>query len=206
MRRHTTSQRLKEIINTRNLKQADILRLCEGKSKRLGVKMNSSDLSQYVSGKVIPGPDKLALLADALNVSETWLLGYDSDEVDLLESEDGQHFMWEYKDAMQNISKDPLAIEVGVLNILLKDSCHKIVDRKEGGSFGISFDSGIVRFDDDKISSIFQSISKITEILAQSYVYNELEKNNNASSSIYIEHPKPKKNIDPEELLKLLEA
>ena len=39
--------------------------------------MNRSDLSQYISGKVIPGQEKLSILGQALNVSETWLMGFD---------------------------------------------------------------------------------------------------------------------------------
>lgn len=36
-----------------------------------------NDLSQYVSGKVEPRQEKLTILGLALNVSETWLMGYD---------------------------------------------------------------------------------------------------------------------------------
>jgi len=42
-----------------------------------GVKLSKSDLSQYVSGKVEPGQNKLYILARALNVSEAWLMGYE---------------------------------------------------------------------------------------------------------------------------------
>lgn len=34
-------------------------------------------ISYYMSGKTVPRADKLYLLAQALNVSEAWLLGYD---------------------------------------------------------------------------------------------------------------------------------
>ena len=39
--------------------------------------MNKSDISQYVSGLVEPGQEKLFILGKALNVSEVWLMGYD---------------------------------------------------------------------------------------------------------------------------------
>ena len=39
--------------------------------------MNKSDISQYVSGKVEPNQDKLAVLGMALGVNEAWLMGYD---------------------------------------------------------------------------------------------------------------------------------
>lgn len=76
MQKNTTSSRLKEIMVQRNLKQVDILRLCEPYCKDYGVKLNKNDLSQYVSGKVQPGQDKLSILGLALDISEVWLMGY----------------------------------------------------------------------------------------------------------------------------------
>lgn len=75
----STSERLKEYMNNKGLKQADILRMCEPYCKKYGVKMGRNDLSQYVSGKVVPKQDKTYILALALNVSEPWLMGYDVD-------------------------------------------------------------------------------------------------------------------------------
>lgn len=72
-----TADRLKEIMERRDLKQVDIVRLCEPYSKEYGIRMGKSDISQYVSGKVEPGQDKLTILGLALNVSEAWLMGYD---------------------------------------------------------------------------------------------------------------------------------
>ena len=39
--------------------------------------MGRNHICQYVSGKVKPNQEKLSILALALNVNETWLLGYD---------------------------------------------------------------------------------------------------------------------------------
>ena len=77
MKKHTTSQRLKEIITLRNLKQVDILKAAEPYCKKYGLQLTKSDLSQYVSGKVEPGQDKLTLIGLALNISEAWLMGYE---------------------------------------------------------------------------------------------------------------------------------
>ncbi len=60
-----------------NLKQIDILKLCEPLCKKYDVKFNKSDLSQYLSGKTVPNQDKLYILCQALGVSEAWLIGYD---------------------------------------------------------------------------------------------------------------------------------
>ncbi|MBE6722596.1 MAG: transcriptional regulator [Ruminococcaceae bacterium] len=73
----TTSERLKQIMNEKNLRQVDILNRAEPYCKKYDVKLNRNDLSQYVSGKVEPGQFKLSMLGLALNVSEAWLMGYD---------------------------------------------------------------------------------------------------------------------------------
>lgn len=73
----TTANRLKEVMKRYDLRQVDILKRAEPYCKQYGIKMGRNDLSQYVSGKVSPGQEKLTVLALALGVSETWLMGYD---------------------------------------------------------------------------------------------------------------------------------
>jgi transcriptional regulator with XRE-family HTH domain len=75
--KETTAQRLAQIMSERNLRQVDILRNSEKYQRELGVKLGKSALSQYVSGKSVPDQDKLVLLAKTLNVSASWLMGYD---------------------------------------------------------------------------------------------------------------------------------
>lgn len=77
MKQLNTSDRLKSLMRSRNLRQIDILKLCEPITRRTGVKIGKNDLSQYVSGKITPGQFKLSVLAEALGVSEQWLMGYD---------------------------------------------------------------------------------------------------------------------------------
>ena len=77
MNRVSTSLRLKQIMEERNLKQIDILNLSLPFCAKYDVKMNKSDISQYVSGKVEPSQDKLVVLGMALNVTEAWLMGFD---------------------------------------------------------------------------------------------------------------------------------
>lgn len=72
-----TSSRLKSLMLERNLRQVDILSAAKPFCARYGIKLEKSDLSQYVNGKVEPGQDKLTVLALALDVSEAWLMGYD---------------------------------------------------------------------------------------------------------------------------------
>jgi transcriptional regulator with XRE-family HTH domain len=83
----STSDRLKEIMESRNLRQVDILDMAKPYCQKYNVKMNKSDLSQYVSGLVEPGQDKLAILGKALGVNEVWLMGYDVPMYENLEAE-----------------------------------------------------------------------------------------------------------------------
>ena len=75
----TTSQRLNQIMNEKDMRQVDILNASLPYQKQLGIKMGKSALSQYVSGKSVPDQNKLVLLGKTLGVNETWLMGYDVD-------------------------------------------------------------------------------------------------------------------------------
>lgn len=103
MEKVPTSERLKEIMHEKHLRQIDILDLAKPYCEKYKIKLGKSDLSQFVNGKVEPGQWKLSILGMALNVSEAWLMGYDvpqkrekpidingnelsPDEIDLLKS------------------------------------------------------------------------------------------------------------------------
>ena len=77
MKKENTAIRLKRIMSERNIRQIDILNLSKPICEQYGVKMNRSDISQYCSGKVEPNQDKLFVLSKALNVNESWLMGYE---------------------------------------------------------------------------------------------------------------------------------
>lgn len=62
------SERIKEGMRIRNLKQVDLV-------EKTGI--NKATLSQYISGKYEPKQNNIFLLAKALNVSEAWLMGFD---------------------------------------------------------------------------------------------------------------------------------
>ena len=65
------SARLRHAMDEAGLKQADLVRMASQRGEKLG----KSQLSQYVSGKVRPRQDSLALLADLLGVTTDWLEG-----------------------------------------------------------------------------------------------------------------------------------
>lgn len=77
MKISNTSCRLKQLMRERNLRQVDILALAKPYCEKYDVKLGKNDLSQYVNGKVEPGQEKLTVIGLALNISETWLMGYD---------------------------------------------------------------------------------------------------------------------------------
>ena len=77
IKRSSTSQRLKQLMEIKNLRQVDILEAVKPYSEHYGIKFSKNALSQYVSGKVEPKQDKLFILGMALNIDEAWLMGFD---------------------------------------------------------------------------------------------------------------------------------
>ena len=62
------SSRLKKAMNIRNMKQAELCKLTG---------IGKSSISQYISGDYEPKQGNIYLLAQALDVNEAWLMGYD---------------------------------------------------------------------------------------------------------------------------------
>ncbi len=116
----TTAQRLKQIMEERDLKQVDVLKLVKPYSDKLLVKMNKSDLSQYLSGKNTPGQFKLTLLGLALNVSEGWLMGLDVPRERVttmpIDGSDGQE---EYIFLFNQLSEDQKHLVIDLIKNLL---------------------------------------------------------------------------------------
>ena len=72
-----TSERLKQLLSERKMRQVDILDAAKPYTEKYNVKLNKNDLSQYINGKTEPGQSKLSILGMALKVNEAWLMGYD---------------------------------------------------------------------------------------------------------------------------------
>ena len=128
MKVSNTAERLKHIMSERGLKQVDIVTMCKPHCDRYGVKMNKSDISQYVSGKSEPSQDKLVVLAMALNVQESWLMGFDVPE----EKKKARQIMIDELDYLSDAHKELLIFAEGipeekaaraleVLKLMLKD-------------------------------------------------------------------------------------
>lgn len=73
----TTGERLKEVMSLRRLRQADVIEMSRPLGEKYNRVLKKNALSQYVNGKAEPKRDMIALLAEALNVDDAWLLGYD---------------------------------------------------------------------------------------------------------------------------------
>jgi transcriptional regulator with XRE-family HTH domain len=64
----TLAQRLREALTASGMKQADLVR---------ETGLDRGSISSYLSGKYEPKQKAIYKMARALNVSESWLLGYD---------------------------------------------------------------------------------------------------------------------------------
>ena len=64
----TISERIKEGLSIRNMKQVDLV-------EKTGI--NKGALSSYISGKYEPKQKNIYLIANALDVNEAWLMGCD---------------------------------------------------------------------------------------------------------------------------------
>lgn len=77
MKVSSTAERLRDCMDQLRLKQSTLLTLVQPFCESCGTKMNKSDLCVYLQGKVLPSPDKLYALSQALDVDMAWLMGYD---------------------------------------------------------------------------------------------------------------------------------
>lgn len=76
----TFRTRLLQRMQEKNLRQVDVLELTKRYANEYGVSINKTNMSNYVNGKNEPDNRRLMLLARALDVNETWLMGLDVDK------------------------------------------------------------------------------------------------------------------------------
>lgn len=72
-----TSKRLRLYMELFNLKQVDIVEMCQPYANYFHIPITKGMVSRWVSGATEPRQNKLYILGRALNVEETWLMGYD---------------------------------------------------------------------------------------------------------------------------------
>lgn len=107
----TVSERLNWLMESRGIKQVDLVNSINKyiEDNDLDVKIGKSAISQYVSGKVVPKQDKLFIMAAALDVDPSWLLGIKTDvHIDFADSssarEETLKRLTAYAEALKKIS------------------------------------------------------------------------------------------------------
>ena len=115
MKKENTAIRLNRIMAERNLRQVDILERVKPFCIKYDIKMNKSDLSQYVSGKVEPSQEKLVVLGMALNVSEAWLMGFDVPMERTASTKESAPKIMQYYELLNDIGKHKATEQVKLL-------------------------------------------------------------------------------------------
>lgn len=116
-----TAERLKEYMATRNLTQADIVRMCNGK-------ISKSTLSFYVSGKRTPVQKPLGILSESLHVSIPWLMGYN------VEPQNYEEIVIERIDRLNNKGRERLLMYLDELEKLYKKGDNNAKEKQTNQS------------------------------------------------------------------------
>ncbi len=114
--------RLKGLLQEKNIKQVELVRLAEEK----GIKLGKSHISQYVSGKTVPRKEILQFLANTLEVDETWLLGKEEQADARMRALTVQHMDY---DQQENIEQPT-------------EKTKQLSDRKESNKIEIKKEAG----------------------------------------------------------------
>lgn len=116
-----TSNRLKQIMAERNLKQVDILNLSIPFQKKFGIKLSKSTLSQYVNSVQSPDQNRIYLLAKTLGVSEAWLMGFDVPMVESSKIENDSETIEETITVMKKLEEPRQKVVLDTAKIQLKE-------------------------------------------------------------------------------------
>lgn len=117
------SIRLKKLMHDKNLKQRDILCKAQPLCRKYSIKLGRNDLSQYITGKVIPRRDKLLILSQTLNVNPAWLMGY----TDIIEPYTDVGGFGELFEQLK-VNADAQELLNVYLNLLSEDNQKRILD------------------------------------------------------------------------------
>ncbi|MDT2875650.1 helix-turn-helix domain-containing protein [Lactococcus lactis] len=116
-----TSNRLKQIMAERNLKQVDILNLSIPFQKKFGIKLSKSTLSQYVNSVQSPDQNRIYLLAKTLGVSEAWLMGFDVPMVESSKIENDSETIEKTVTVMKKLEEPRQKAVLDTANVQLKE-------------------------------------------------------------------------------------
>ena len=120
----TFSNRLKNAMEIRNMKQSELVEKTS---------LDKTLISKYLSGITKAGQKKITLLANALNVNEIWLMGYDVPM--------NAEISFDNLDIMQKTSKTITVPIYGVIPAGIPISCiQELIDTEEINIDGITSD------------------------------------------------------------------
>lgn len=138
----TFQNRLKKAMLLRNIKQVDLVEK---------TRLDKTLINKYLSGVTNARQTKLTILADALNVNEVWLMGYDVPiERDLKENTNNMFLYKKIKEA--RLEK----------NLTQKDLANKLTEkgRKTSNTAIANWESGLNSPDVDTVQLICEILEK----------------------------------------------
>lgn len=174
----TTSDRIKEGMEIRNMKQADLV-------ERTGISKGA--LSSYISGRYSPKQNNIYLIAKALNVSEGWLMGFDVPMGRKADAEKfgeyAEHFNKSHTQYMLNAEEKDVIDSMRSLKTMqsivsFKDSDEKVIIDK--------INSNLIQFNKKglkQVDSYTNDLLKITDYCRESLNEAEIISFRNSISS-----------------------
>ncbi len=108
----TFANRLQKALNLRNMKQAELVEK---------TKIDKSLISNYLSGNYKAKQDNLTILAEVLDVSETWLMGYDVPLNGKIESSNMTELDQILFSKAKNLSDEEKKSIISVIDVIHKD-------------------------------------------------------------------------------------
>ena len=113
--------RLREVMNDRNLRAVDLHDKIKPYCTKYKINISKSQLSQYLNDFNEPGQRRLFILAQALNVSEAWLLGFDVPKERQTISASADERAQEFTQLFQRLSVDQQRIIIQSMKGILAD-------------------------------------------------------------------------------------
>ena len=109
MKKAETKDRIKEAMEIREIKQAELV-------EKTGI--DKGQMSSYLSGKYKPKQGNLEKIAKALFVDEAWLMGYDVPMERTVCSKESSPKIMQYYDQLNNIGKHEATKRVEELTLV----------------------------------------------------------------------------------------
>lgn len=170
----TTSERLKELMIEKHLKQVDVITQTAKLQNELNIKMGKSTFSQYINGKQSPDQDRIYLLSKFFDVSEPWLMGFDVPKKRVQDGDRHEEVTVSIE-SLYNQLEEPRQKKVYSFAEKQLEEQNKVVDFPtidDTGTLAAHSADPDKQFDNDKIDKINSYLDKLDE------EYDSKHKNN----------------------------